>query len=199
MADNDETQEIEQLRRRVSELEGELETARSPGNPGMGGAPEGHAHGRWRAVVAATLITLSCVLAPLSVTAVWANRQVSDTDRYVETVAPLAHDPAIQSAIAARVTQEVLARVDVNAITAQTLDAISKLNLPPRAAAGLAALQVPIVNGVQNFIASEVVEGGGQPPVRHRLGAGQPGRPRPAGQPALRRAERRGHHARTAR
>ena len=107
-------------------------------------------------MVAATLITLSCVLAPLSVTAVWANRQVSDTDRYVETVAPLAHDPAIQSAIAARVSQEVFARVDVNAITAQTLDAIAKLDLPPRAAAGLAALQVPIVNGVQNFTRSEV-------------------------------------------
>ena len=158
MTDNDETQEIEQLRRRVSELEGELETARSPGAPGVGATAEGHSHGRWRAVVAATLITLSCVLAPLSVTAVWANRQVSDTNRYVETVAPLAHDPAIQSAIATRVTQEVLARVDVNAITAQTLDAISKLNLPPRAAAGLAALQVPIVNGVENFTASEVAK-----------------------------------------
>ncbi len=156
MADNDETEEVEQLRRRVSELEGELETARSPGNPGTGGTPEGHAHGRWRAVVAATLITLSCVLAPLSVTAVWANRQVSDTDRYVETVTPLAHDPAIQSAIAAQVTKEVFTRVDINAITAQTLDAISKLNLPPRAAAGLQALQVPIVNGVQSFTRSEV-------------------------------------------
>ena len=39
MADNDETQEIEQLRRRVSELEGELETARSPGTPGVGALP----------------------------------------------------------------------------------------------------------------------------------------------------------------
>jgi hypothetical protein len=51
-------------------------------------------------VVAALLIVLGCVLAPLAGVAVWARNQVTNTDRYVATVAPLANDPAIQAAIA---------------------------------------------------------------------------------------------------
>jgi hypothetical protein len=62
---------------------------------------------RWRPVVATLLIVVGCVLAPLSVVAVWTRSQVTDTDRYVATVAPLARDPAIQQAIADQVTVQV--------------------------------------------------------------------------------------------
>src|SRR5689334_14610829 len=96
VADEKQTEELEQLRRRVAELEAELSATRS-------GEAEPHPArqaGRWRAVTAAIAITLACVLASLSVVAVWANSQVSDTNRYVETVAPLAKDPAVQKAVA---------------------------------------------------------------------------------------------------
>ena len=45
---------------------------------------------RWRTFGAAVLVLVGCLLAPVAVVAVWANNQVSNTDRYVETVAPLA-------------------------------------------------------------------------------------------------------------
>ncbi len=45
------------------------------------------------------MITLACVLAPLGVVSVWASAELSNTDAYIETVAPLAHDPAVQKAI----------------------------------------------------------------------------------------------------
>jgi hypothetical protein len=54
--------------------------------------------------VASLLIVLGCVLAPLAGVAVWARNQVTNTDRYVTTVAPLARDPAIQNAIADQIT-----------------------------------------------------------------------------------------------
>ena len=50
---------------------------------------------RWRTIVAVVLIVLGCVLAPLAGVAVWARNQVTNTDRYVRTVAQLASDPAI--------------------------------------------------------------------------------------------------------
>ena len=50
---------------------------------------------RWRTILAVVLIVLGCVLAPLAGVAVWARNQVTNTDRYVRTVAPLASDPAI--------------------------------------------------------------------------------------------------------
>ena len=49
----------------------------------------------WRTPVAALLITLGCILAPLSVLGVWTANQISDTSRYVANVAPLIKDPAI--------------------------------------------------------------------------------------------------------
>ena len=140
------------LRRRVNELEGELATRPS--------APDGPAPGqgrsRWRAVTATTLIVIGCVLAPLAVTSVWASNQVSNTDKYVETVAPLAHDPAVQSAIATQVTREIFTRLDIRSFTTQVINGLSQRNLPPRAQAGLQALKEPIVQGVEGFTRSQV-------------------------------------------
>jgi hypothetical protein len=149
-----ETGEVERLRQRVAQLELELAAAAHPPAP----ADREHAErsARWRAVTAAVLITLSCALAPLSVTAVWASRQVSDTDRYVETVAPLANDPAVQSTIADAVTRAIFSYINIPAITTETLNAISKQGLPPRVAANLQALKGPIVNGVESFTRGEV-------------------------------------------
>ena len=50
---------------------------------------------RWRTILAVVLIVVGCVLAPLAGVAVWARNQVTNTDRYVRTVAQLASDPAI--------------------------------------------------------------------------------------------------------
>lgn len=152
MADEKQTQELEQLRLRVAELESELSATRS-----VQAEPHAARDGsRWRAVTSAIAITLACVLAPLSVVSVWASNQVSDTNRYVETVAPLAKDPAIQSAVASRVTQEVFRYVDIKGLTSDTLAALSRQGLPPRAAASLQALEVPIVNGLEGFTRTEI-------------------------------------------
>ena len=59
---------------------------------------------RWRTILAVVLIVVGCVLAPLAGVAVWARSQVTNTDRYVRTAAPLASDPAIQQAIADQIT-----------------------------------------------------------------------------------------------
>jgi hypothetical protein len=56
----------------------------------------------WRGPAASLLVILGCVLAPLSVVAVWSSNQVSNTDRYVANVAPLISEPAIQGALTTR-------------------------------------------------------------------------------------------------
>ena len=152
VADDKQTQELEQLRLRVAELESELSATQSV-------QAEPHAArggGRWRAITSAIAITLACVLAPLSVVSVWASNQVSDTNRYVETVAPLAKDPAIQKAVADRVTQEVFAYVNLDSLTSDTVTALTQRGLPPRAVAALQALRVPIRNGLENFTRDQI-------------------------------------------
>jgi len=72
---------------------------------------------RWRTILAVVLIVVGCVLAPLAGVAVWARNQVTNTDRYVRTVAPLASDPAIQQAIADQITTQIFTYLDVRGLT----------------------------------------------------------------------------------
>jgi hypothetical protein len=107
---------------------------------------------RWRTILATLLIVRACVLAPLSVVAIWTRNQVTNTDRYVATVSPLASDPAIQNAIADQITAQVFTYLDVQGLTAQAAEALAQRgNLPPRLADQLQAFAVPIANGVQSF------------------------------------------------
>lgn len=148
-----EISELERLRARVAELE--AERASAGGGPAAGTGPTRHS--RWRAPVSAVMIVLACLLAPLSVASVWASTVISDTDRYVETVAPLIDDPAVQDALATKVTATVVASLDVEALTTEALQTIAdQPNVPPRVADALPALAVPLVNGVEGFTRDQV-------------------------------------------
>lgn len=112
---------------------------------------------RWRTIIATLLIVLGCVLAPLAGVAVWARNQVTNTDRYIATVGPLASDPAIQSAIADQITTQVFTYLDVQGLTTQAIDAVAQGgNLPPRVTDQLQALSTPIANGIQSFTRTQV-------------------------------------------
>ncbi|MFF7771479.1 hypothetical protein ACFZC7_33850 [Streptomyces massasporeus] len=91
--------ELERLRDRVTALEAD-KAARAP-------------HHRWRSFFSALLIVIGCVLAPLAAVAAWTADEIGDTDRYVDTVAPLASDPDIQAAAANRVTNAVMEHIDL--------------------------------------------------------------------------------------
>src|SRR6266508_6025015 len=126
--------------------EGERAEGATPrsGVPGGSGPDEGRmvASGRprrrrWRTVVAVLVIVLGCVLAPLAGVAVWARNQMTNTDRYVATVAPLASDPAIQTAIADQITAQIFTYIDVQELTTEAVDALAARGLPPQLAGRL--------------------------------------------------------------
>jgi len=70
---------------------------------------------RWRRALVATLVVLSCILAPLSVISIWTRNQLLDTSRYVENVTPLASNPAIIDAAANNAANTLFKEVDVEA------------------------------------------------------------------------------------
>ena len=144
----DERAELERLRAEVADLRGQARPRATTAGAGRQ---------RWRAIVATLLIVLGCVLAPLAGVAVWARNQVTDTERYLATVSPLASDPAIQNAIADQITAQVFTYVDVRGLTTQAVEALSQRgNLPPQLAGQLQALSGPIANGVQSFTRDQV-------------------------------------------
>ena len=106
--------------------------------------------------MATLLIVVACMLAPLSVAAIWTRNQVTNTDRYVATVTPLASDPAIQNAIADQITAQVFTYIDIKGLTTQAVDALAGRGLRPDVADQLQAFAVPIANGVQSFTRSQV-------------------------------------------
>ncbi|GAB2864756.1 hypothetical protein GCM10022221_76210 [Actinocorallia aurea] len=95
---------------------------------------------------------LGCLLAPLAVVAAWSGSQIGDPDRYVATVAPLAERPEVQTAVADRVTTEIVDRLDVPGLVDQALTALEGRGLPARLGDRLNGLSGPIENALTSFI-----------------------------------------------
>ncbi|MFF7757654.1 hypothetical protein [Streptomyces griseorubiginosus] len=105
-------------------------------------------HRRARYAGATVLLVLTLLLAPLALVATWVHDQVADTDRYVQTVAPLASDPAVQGVVIDR----VVAQVDVEAITAALTKTLSDNGAPPRVVEGSKSLTAPLRSAVHSVV-----------------------------------------------
>ena len=151
---------LAELRAEVARLEAEL-GVRPSAAADAGSAAPSPAAGRgagswWRGPVVVVCLVLAAVLAPLALVATWAHDEVSDTDRYVETVAPLAENPDVQRAVSARITEELLSRLDVKAVTDEAVAALAARGLNDRVATSLESLGTPLANAIENFVRTQV-------------------------------------------
>jgi hypothetical protein len=88
----------------------------------------------WRGPVASLLIVAGCVLAPVSLLAVWTANQVSDTGRYVANVAPLIQEPAIQNALTDKITTAITTHLNAAGYTGFIQTRVHKIVTSPQAA-----------------------------------------------------------------
>ena len=102
--------DIDALRARLRELESQL--AARPAEPVVE-VRSRRDRQWWRTILVGALITVAALLAPMAVVASWAHDQIGDTDRFIETVAPLASEPSVQNAIADRISKEIFTYIDV--------------------------------------------------------------------------------------
>jgi hypothetical protein len=148
----EERQELERLRAEVAALQ----AARPP-------TPRARRSVRWASVGSAVLLVLGLLLVPVSVLAIWTNNQVSDTERFVATVSPVVEDPSVQAALGDRITAEVLARVDIQQIVDETVNALAAQGLPPRVVDRLRDLTGPLAAGARGFVSDKVHEAVARP------------------------------------
>jgi hypothetical protein len=138
----DERAELERLRQEVA-------TLRATPRPGRRRI-------RWASLAAGVLLVLGCLGVPASVLAVWTHRQVTDTDRFVATVSPVIQDPLVQSALADRITTEVLGYVDVQQIANEAVDALAAQGMRPQLVDRLHDLTGPLAAGVAGLVRDRV-------------------------------------------
>ncbi|MGW7257595.1 hypothetical protein [Streptomyces sp. NPDC054834] len=131
--------ELDELHRRVAQLE----------STGPSAPQRRHA---LRTTGSVLLIILASILSILAVTAVWARDQITDTDRFVATMGPLASDPDVQQAVSRRVTDVVVQKIDVPGLVDQLSKAASQPGVPPRVSQLIGPLTGPIENGVKSLI-----------------------------------------------
>jgi hypothetical protein len=101
-----------------------------------------------RRLLPLTLITLGSVLALLAIFAVWANRQLLDTDNWTETSSELLENDEIRGQLAIFLVDELYANVDVEAELAGAFPP----RLQPLAGPAAGALQDVGVRGVDALL-----------------------------------------------
>ena len=139
----DERAELERLRAVTAELESQ----------GTGKARRRHMS--WRTPISLVLIIIGCILAPVAVIGVWAGNEVSNTGRYVATVEPLIHDPAIQNVLADRITTQITSRLNITGTINQAAAQLNTRGLP-KISSLLTQFSPQITSSVTGFIHSTV-------------------------------------------
>jgi len=111
------------------------------GGPGVVAAPDSQPPRKRRhhRILVSILLVLGTLLTPLAITTLYIKTEITDTGRYVQTVKPLASDPAVQAYIATSITNNLFDQVDVQSYV--------KNVLPTRAD----PLAGPITGALRNF------------------------------------------------
>ena len=141
---------------------------------------------RLRRAAMVLLLVLGCGLTAAALVAVWTRATVLDTDRYVDTMAPIAASPSVQKTVADKLDTRITGAIDFNALAREALPERADV-LAPAIAAGA---QSAIREGLDRFVASDRFQ--------DAVGRGQPARAlarrRAADDGRVRTTDARGQH-----
>ncbi len=140
--------ELQEARAEIARLRDENAQLRSGGEGGPADSVTkgGRSLGWVRSTAVVVLMGMGFVLVPTAGVAVWTRNTLLDTDRYVETVAPLSDSQAVIDDVANAITDEIFAQVDVEMLLQE--------NLPPE----LSFAAGPITSQVESTTRSLVVK-----------------------------------------
>jgi len=154
--------EVGQLRTQVADAQADAQAAHQEAQAAKAttaqlkaAPPQPRRHTGWRTPVASVLIVLGCLLAPVSVLAVWTSNQLANTDSYVANVTPLIHEPAVQSVLTDRISAAITRQVNVKGYVNLAGAELSKRGLP-RVGGLISGFSGTIAGGVDGFIHSTV-------------------------------------------
>ncbi|GAA3597869.1 hypothetical protein GCM10022198_22660 [Klugiella xanthotipulae] len=107
-------------------------------------------------LLATALLVLGALLAPVALAASWAKTELTDTEKFVATYAPLAQSTAVQDFITDQAVTVVTENVDIPQLTSDVVDGITDLGTGPAATRALSALKGPAAQGITALVRSTV-------------------------------------------
>jgi hypothetical protein len=110
-----------------------------------------------RAWLSAIALILAVALTPAAIVTHWATSEVTNTQRFVSTLSPLAKNPAVQETIITEVTHVIDEQVDIKGVTESLFTGLGNaLDLPDAAKKALGMLAAPAASGVEGLVQSLV-------------------------------------------
>ncbi len=149
---------VAQLRARIAELESENATLAADhvgqaAAPPAATAPRRSRGGTGRSVLAGVLIVVGVLITPVALVVQFATQQLTNTETFVATYAPLAKSPVVQTAVTNAVAGAIEQNIDLEGITGGLLDGLTQqLQLPSFVDNGIGLLKGSIVEGVKGLI-----------------------------------------------
>jgi hypothetical protein len=110
------------------------------------------ASSRSRTALSRVLVVLACLVLPLALASVWVSAVLTDTDRYVDTVGPLADSEVVQQEVEDRLVTRVMSSVDVQDLIGVLTGRVRNGHLN----AWLTAHQDQLGDGVRNAVKEAV-------------------------------------------
>jgi LPXTG-motif cell wall-anchored protein len=102
-----------------------------------------------RATACVLLIVLGTLALTLAAPAIWGRNLVLNTDRYVRTLEPVAHDPGVQGVVINVLDKQIQSHVDIASVVRNTL---------PSGASALAGPLQSAVDGLVNTVVTKFVQ-----------------------------------------
>lgn len=136
------TDDVQALRSENEALRRELDSARST------------RRNRWRRVVSGLLAVLAALATALALTTVWSVRTLTNTDLFVDRVAPILEDQQVADAIGSAAAGELVTALDL------------EQRLADRLPAELAVLAGPVTTAAQGYLADGIATLVETPPVQ---------------------------------
>lgn len=122
-------------------------------------APPAKKKGRARSWFAGITVAIAALLLPTAIVGNWATSQIVNTQNFVNTLAPLASNPAVQKTVSSAITNAIDNAIDINAVTREVVDGIgSALHLPPELQKLIDNMSGPIASGVQGLVNETVTK-----------------------------------------
>ena len=112
-----------------------------------------------RSWLSAIALILAVALTPAAIVTNWATSEVTSTQRFVSTLAPLAKNPAVQQTIITEVTTIIEKQVDIQDVTSSLFEGLGNaLNLPDAAKKALDLLAAPAASGIETMVQTLVTD-----------------------------------------